>query len=98
LETGIVKFVSDLSEWRARSDGTKKILTKITASSPVKFVTEFTSRERGWPSTSSTHTRAQCYKTFSVVICGFLYLAIVFVRLDQKSLPMTSPLAYYENP
>jgi hypothetical protein len=32
------------------------------------------------------------------MIYGFSYYAIVFVRLDRKSLPMTNILAYYENP
>ncbi len=36
-------------------------------------------------------------KLFPPVIYGFLYKARVFVRLDQKSLPMTNTLAYYEN-
>jgi hypothetical protein len=32
------------------------------------------------------------------VIYGFLYKAVVFLRLDWKSSPMTNTLAYYENP
>jgi hypothetical protein len=37
-------------------------------------------------------------KLFLSVIYGFLYKAYrVFVRIDQKSLPITNTLAYYEN-
>ncbi len=41
---------------------------------------------------------ANVIKKFTPVIYGFSYQARVFVRLDQKSLPMTNTLAYYENP
>ena len=39
--------------------------------------------------------RVQCHKTFSV---RDLRTKLVFLRLDQKSLPMTNTPTYYENP
>ena len=39
--------------------------------------------------------RGQCYKTFSV---RDLRTKLVFLRLDQKSLPLTNTPTYYQNP
>jgi hypothetical protein len=38
---------------------------------------------------------ANVIKLFMSVIYGFSYYARVYVRLDQKSLPMTNTQAYY---
>jgi hypothetical protein len=40
-------------------------------------------------------TRCKYYKTFFVLICEFLYLTLVFVRIGWKSLPLTNTLGYY---